>query len=159
MINQLQQKYQLSLLLLLGVVAVLGVLPFAVIRYLEGNLIAAVIDITLVLGIIMLVVYAYLSLHIRVVSIVIAIFINTGVVVIGSANGIDSFLWIYPVFVSTFILVKPVEAFIINTLAGIALALLSDIFVIVSLDSYIISILMLSLCSFVYASHSAKQFS
>ncbi|WP_445427268.1 GGDEF domain-containing protein [Alishewanella sp. HL-SH05] len=159
MINQLQQKYQLSLLLLLGVVAVLGVLPFAVIRYLEGNLIAAVIDITLVLGIIMLVVYAYLSLHIRVVSIVIAIFINTGVVVIGSANGIDSFLWIYPVFVSTFILVKPIEAFSINMLAGIALAVLSDIFVIVSFNSYFVSILMLSLCSFVYASHSAKQFS
>ncbi|MCC5452054.1 GGDEF domain-containing protein [Rheinheimera sp. UJ51] len=159
MINQLQQKYQLSLLLLLGVVAVLGVLPFAVIRYLEGNMIAAVIDITLVLGIIVLVAYAYFSLHIRMVSIIIAIFINAGVVAIGSANGIDSFLWIYPVFASTFILVKPIEAFSINMLAGIALALLSDIFVIVSLDSYIISILMLSLSSFVYASHSAKQFS
>jgi hypothetical protein len=37
MINQLQEKYQLSLLLLLGSVAMFGILPFVAIRYAEGN--------------------------------------------------------------------------------------------------------------------------
>jgi diguanylate cyclase (GGDEF)-like protein len=158
MINQLQVKYQLSLLLLLSIVAVLGVFPFGVIRYLDGNLTAAIIDMTLVLGIIALVGYAYSSKNIRITSAIIAVFINTGVVAIVIANGIDSFLWVYPVFASTFILVKPVEALGINMVAGVSLVLLSDVFETVSLDSYIVTILMLSLSAFIYASHGAKQF-
>lgn len=97
MINQLQEKYQLSLLLLLSSVAVMGVFPFVVIRYLSGNYIAAIIDITLIIGMISFVAYAHYSKKIRLVSAILAVFINTGVVVIVVANGIGSFLWIYPV--------------------------------------------------------------
>lgn len=158
MINQLQEKYQLSLLLLLSSVAVLGVFPFAVIRYVEGNLTAAIIDIALVLGIIVLVLYTYYSKKIRVVSAILAVFINAGVIAIVKANGIDSFLWVYPVFASTFILVKPIEAFCINLVAGATLAALPDIFATVSFESYVVTISMLSLSTFVYASHSEKQF-
>ena len=61
MINQLQEKYQLSLLLLLSSVAVMGVFPFVVIRYLSGNYIAAIIDITLIIGMISFVAYAHYS--------------------------------------------------------------------------------------------------
>ncbi len=158
MINQLQEKYQQSLLLLLSSVAILGVFPFGVIRYFEGNLTAAIIDMALVVGIIVLVASAYYSKKIRIVSAVIAVFINAGVVAIVKANGIDSFLWVYPVFASTFILVRPIEALCINVVAGVALAALSDIFSTVSLESYIVTILMLSLSTFVYARHSEKQF-
>ncbi|MGI2172196.1 GGDEF domain-containing protein [Shewanella sp. MF05960] len=158
MINQLQEKYQLSLLLLLSAVAVLGVSPFVVIRYLAGNFTATIIDTILILGIISLVTYAYYSKKIRMVSAVIAVFINAGVVIIAIANGVDSFLWVYPVFASTFILVKPVEAFCINIIAGISVVELSDIFNTISEDSFIITTSMLSLSAFVYASHGLKQF-
>ena len=133
MINQLQEKYQLSLLLLLSSVAVMGVFPFVVIRYLSGNYIAAIIDITLIIGMISFVAYAHYSKKIRLVSAILAVFINTGVVVIVVANGIGSFLWIYPVFASTFILVKPIEAFLINVVASIALVALANIFDVISL--------------------------
>ncbi|WP_137223770.1 GGDEF domain-containing protein [Shewanella sp. MEBiC00475] len=158
MINQLQEKYQLSLLLLLSAVAVLGIFPFVVIRYLAGNIVAAIIDMMLILGIISLVAYAYYSKKIRILSAVIAVFINTGVVIIVIANGIDSFLWIYPVFASTFILVKPVEAFCINVVAGISFVELSDVFNTISEESFIVTTSMLSLSAFVYASHGLKQF-
>ncbi|WP_049722968.1 GGDEF domain-containing protein [Gilvimarinus polysaccharolyticus] len=158
MINQLQEKYQLSLLLLLSSVAVLGVFPFALIRYFEGNLIAAIIDIVLMLGIIVLVAYSHYSKNIRIVSAVLAVFINAGVVAIVRANGIDSFLWVYPVFASSFILVRPIEALCINIIAGVSLVALSDIFTTISLVSYIVTIFILSLSTFVYTSHSEKQF-
>ncbi|MBB1476830.1 GGDEF domain-containing protein [Shewanella sp. SG41-3] len=158
MINQLQQKYQLSLFLLLGTVAIMGVFPFVVIRYLDGNFIAASIDITLILGIVALVAYAYFSKKIRIVSAIAAVFINTGVVAIVIANGIDSFLWVYPVFASTFILVRPLEALCINFVAGVAMVALSDIFNTISLNSFVITILMLSMSAFIHASHGVKQF-
>ena len=158
MINQLQEKYQLSLLLLLSSVAVMGVFPFVVIRYLSGNYIAAIIDITLIIGMISFVAYAHYSKKIRMVSAILAVFINTGVVVIVVANGIGSFLWIYPVFASTFILVKPIEAFLINVIASIALVALANIFDVISLFSFVITILMMSMSAFVYALHGVKQF-
>ncbi|MDO6747024.1 GGDEF domain-containing protein [Gilvimarinus sp. 1_MG-2023] len=158
MINQLQEKYQLSLMWLLSAVAILGVFPFAVMRYLERNFTAAIIDIVLVIGLLVLVAYAHQSKNIRLVSAILAVFINAGVVAIVIANGMDSFLWVYPVFASTFILVKPIEAFGINLAAGICLLTLSDIFSTISLSSYVVTILMLSLSTFVYTSHSEKQF-
>ncbi|WP_028672133.1 GGDEF domain-containing protein [Saccharospirillum impatiens] len=158
MINQLQEKYQLSLLLLLSAVAILGVFPFVVIRFLDGNVSAAIIDMALVLGIIALVGYAFYSKEIRVTSAVTAVFVNAGVVAISIANGIGSFLWAYPVFAATFILVKPVEALCINAVAGFSLVALADIFDTVSMDSFVVTILMVSISAFVYASHGVKQF-
>lgn len=76
MINQLQEKYQLSLLMLLSSVAVLGVFPFVVIRYMSGNVTAAIIDMMIILGFIALVLYAAYSKKIRLVSAIIAAFIN-----------------------------------------------------------------------------------
>ncbi len=158
MINQLQEKYQLSLLLLLASVAILGVFPFVVMRYLAGNFTAAIIDMSIIIGMIVLVAYAYYTKKIRILSAVIAVFINTGVVTIVIVNGIDSFFWVYPVFASTFILLKPIEAFGVNVIAGASLIALSDIFNIISLNSYIITTLMLTISAFIYSNHSIKQF-
>ncbi len=158
MINQLQEKYQLSILTLLCVVSIFGISPFVVIRYLEGNFTAVLIDLALILGIVALVVFAHYSKKVRVVSLLAAVFINCGVVTIVVVNGFPSFLWVYPVFATTFILVKPIEAFVLNVITGAALATFADIFAIVSLDSYLMTMLMLAMCIYVYASHSAKQF-
>ena len=158
MINQLQEKYQLSLLLLLSSLAIAGVFPFVFIRFFEGNIAAALIDVALIVGMAGAVAYAHLSKNIRAVCLGLAVFLNTGVVAVAIANGFNSFLWVYPVFASTFFLVKPIEAFAANVAGAIALALLSDIFVTVSLVSFFITILMLSLSAFIYASHSEKQF-
>ena len=158
MINQLQEKYQLSLLLLLGSLAIAGVFPFVFIRFFEGNMAAALIDVVMITGMASAVAYAHYSKNIRAVCLGLAIFINTGVVAVAIANGFNSFLWVYPVFASTFFLVRPVEAFAANIVGALALALLSDIFVSVSVVSFFITILMLSLSAFIYASHNEKQF-
>ena len=110
MINQLQEKYQLSLLLLLGSLAIAGVFPFVFIRFFEGNMAAALIDVVMITGMASAVAYAHYSKNIRAVCLGLAIFINTGVVAVAIANGFNSFLWVYPVFASTFFLVRPVEA-------------------------------------------------
>ncbi|WP_417221995.1 GGDEF domain-containing protein [Amphritea sp.] len=158
MINQLQEKYQQSLLLLLSSVASMGIFPFVVMRYLRGDVSGAIIDVLLILGITSLVAYGYFCKKVRLVSAIIAIFINIGVVVVVVANGVDSFLWIYPVLASTFVLIKPLEALFINVVVGTSLLFLADIFDTVSVLSYVVTILMLSISTFVYASHSAKQF-
>ncbi|MFP6849232.1 MAG: GGDEF domain-containing protein [Pseudomonas sp.] len=158
MINQLREKYQLSMLALLGAVAVLGVAPFVVIRYQEGNFIAMLVDMLLIMGLISIVACAYLFKKTRIVSAIAAVFINAGAVTVAINNGVDGVLWVYPVCASTFILVRPVEALLINFVAGAVVVALADVFKIVSLDSFVITSLMLSMSAYVYASHSLKQF-
>jgi diguanylate cyclase (GGDEF)-like protein len=158
MINQLQEKYQLSLLLLLGAFTVFGIFPFVVIRYLAGNFTAAIADISIIIGIIALVSYAYYSKKVRILSAIIAIFVNICVVTIIIAHGVNGFLWVYPVFASTFILLKPKEAFGVNLVAGASIVALSDIFTVISLNSYIVTTLLLTISAFIYSNHSLKQY-
>lgn len=66
--NELQEKFRLSVLSLLGVISVLGITPFVFIRYFQGNTLAAIIDLILVLGIVTLVGYAVRTKKPRVVS-------------------------------------------------------------------------------------------
>lgn len=52
---------------------------------------------------------------------------------------------------------KPVEACLINFVAGIALVALSDIFDVIPLDSFVATIIMLSMSAFVFANQGVKQ--
>ncbi|MFD1006903.1 GGDEF domain-containing protein [Oceanisphaera ostreae] len=156
--NQLQEQHRLSVLSLLGVVSVLGITPFAYLRYLQDNITAAIIDLVLVLGIITLVGYAIRTKKTRVVSGIVALFINGGVIAIVVVNGIDSFLWVYPVIASTFFMVKPIEALSINAVLMVVCLFLPDVFDVIPLNSFVITMLMVSLTTFVYANRSEKQF-
>jgi len=54
-------------------------------------------------------------------------------------------------------LVKPVEACLINFVAGITLVSLSDIFDVIPLDSFIVTIIMLTVSAYVFANQGVKQ--
>ncbi|CAM3662145.1 GGDEF domain-containing protein [Rheinheimera salexigens] len=156
--NQLQEKFRLSVLSLIGVVSVLGITPFVFIRYFQGNTLAAIVDLVLILGIVTLVGYAVRTKKTRVVSWIVAVFINVGVFAIVLINGVDSFLWIYPAIASTFFLVRPIEAIVINIILTISCVFFSNIFELISLVSFVITILIVSVNTYVYASRSEKQF-
>lgn len=158
MISQLQKKYRLSILSLLGVVSVLGIFPFVVVRYFEQKYSAALVDMALIIGIISLVGYALHSKKTRVASLAAAVFIAIGTVLMIIVNGLDSILWVYPVFAGTFFLAKPIEACSINLATGIALVVLSDIFTVIPLIPFVATTLVLSMCAFVYANQGVKLF-
>ncbi len=157
MLKQLQKKFRLSILSLLGLVSVLGVLPFSILRFFEENYTAAIIDLALVLGIGGLVGYAIRTQKTRVASFIVAVFIAGGVVAMVAVNGISSFLWVYPVFAGTFFLVKPIEAGAINLIAGASLVAVSDIFDVIPLNSFVATTVVLSMCAYVYANQGMKQ--
>ena len=157
MINQLKAKHQLSILSFIGIIAVLGILPFAIIRYLQGNVTATIIDLSLVVGIITLVLYAHRFNKPLIASAIAAVLINIGVVLIAITNGVESFLWVYPVFAVTFLLVNSILAFCINTATGASLVFLSDVFDTIPLESYVATSVALSLSAFLYANQSKRQ--
>lgn len=156
--NQLKEQYQLSVLQILATVSVLGITPFIFIRYFEGNTLGAALDLGLVLGIIGFVTYARYTGNPRYPSLIIAIFINSGVAAVIASNGTNSLLWIYPVCAVTYFLAKPLEAFSISVLNIIFLASLTNIFEVIPLVSFIFTSMIMALCAFVHSSYTDKQF-
>ncbi|WP_227875144.1 GGDEF domain-containing protein [Oceanisphaera profunda] len=87
-----------------------------------------------------------------------AAFINGGVYAIVMTNGVDSFLWVYPVIASTFFMVRPIEALGLNAALTLACVFLPNTFDVVPLMSFVVTVSMVSVTTFVYASRSETQF-
>jgi diguanylate cyclase (GGDEF)-like protein len=107
--------------LALSSVAVLGVLPFAVIRLLNGDWMMAVVDCLIITGFAFLGVSVLRPRRIRFASVSIALLCVAGVLTTVYVRGEAQIYWAYPALLAVFYLVKPGEAVLIATVAIIAL--------------------------------------
>ena len=117
--TQSQRKSVESYLpLILSAAGALGVLPFTVIRYMQGEWIAAVVDSAIVIGFVSLGIYVYRTKRVRFASLAISFFCMAGVLSTVYIIGPHQVYWIYPALMAVFYLVRPREAIAI---AGITL--------------------------------------
>ncbi|MEL7185189.1 MAG: GGDEF domain-containing protein [Pseudomonadota bacterium] len=112
--------------LILSVAGALGVLPFAVIRYMQGEWIAAAVDTIIVLGFLALGCYVYHTRRVRVASIAISLFCISGVLSTVYIIGAHQVYWVYPAVMAIFYLLRPGEAIVLSlaTIAGLIPGLL-----------------------------------
>ena len=108
--------------LILSAAGALGVLPFTVIRYLQGEWIAAVIDTIIVVGFIGLGWYVYTTRRIRFASIAISFFCIIGVLSTVYFIGSHQVYWVYPALMAVFYLLRPREAIVLAAATLVALA-------------------------------------
>ncbi len=115
--------------LILSAVGALGVLPFIVLRYLQGEWLAAIIDAVIVVGFVGLGIYVYRTRRIRFASIAISCICIAGVISTVYITGPHQVYWAYPVLVSVFYLVRPVEAIALAlvTVAALLPSLINDV--------------------------------
>jgi diguanylate cyclase (GGDEF)-like protein len=107
--------------LALSTVAVLGVLPFAVIRIANGDWMMAGVDTIIITGFLFLGVSVLRPRRVRFASLSIAILCVVGVLTTVYIRGEQQIYWAYPALLATFYLAKPGEAVLISTLTIIAL--------------------------------------
>jgi diguanylate cyclase len=96
--------------LLLSAAGALGILPFAVIRFMHGEWLAAGIDLLIVAGFLALGGYVYVTRQVRAASIAIAVLCITGVLATVYLVGPQQIFWTFPALVAVFYLVQPREA-------------------------------------------------
>lgn len=108
--------------LILGTLGALGILPFAVQRYLQGQWLAATIDLMIVAGFVAFGVYVYNTRRVRVASIAISVFCIFGVVANVYLVGSHQIFWAYPALIAIFYLVRPHEAIVLALITLVALA-------------------------------------
>jgi diguanylate cyclase (GGDEF)-like protein len=107
--------------LMLGIVGAIGVFPFAIIRFMNGDYRMALLDAVLVMLLGSLSFFLYKSHRVRIVSLALALIAIAGMLATIYLKGASQVYWIYPVLVGVFFLVKRREALIASILAVAAL--------------------------------------
>lgn len=108
--------------LMLGIVGAVGVFPFAIIRFLNGEYLIALLDTAIVIGLAGLSWYLYKTRNVRVASVSLALVAVVGLLLTNYLKGATQVFWIYPVLVGVFFMIERREALLISMLAiaGIA---------------------------------------
>jgi diguanylate cyclase (GGDEF)-like protein len=93
--------------LILSAAGAFGVFPFMILRYMQGEWLAAIIDTIIVVGFLGLGTYVYLTRRVAVASIAISIFCIAGVLSTVYVIGPHQVYWAYPAIMAVFYLVRP----------------------------------------------------
>jgi len=96
--------------LILSAAGALGVAPFAVMRWMTGDWLIAIIDSVIVAGFAVLGTYIYHTRKVRMASIALAILCVAGALLTVYVRGPQQIYWTYPALMASFYLLKPREA-------------------------------------------------
>lgn len=125
MLKRLKTDFRLSIITLLGASALLGITPFAVMRFLQGNIIAGSIDTAIILGVCSSMAWAWITGDSRLSGIILGVVACCGAVTVAVVVGQVGLFWLYPCLTVTFFLVSPKVAVFLN-LASIAVTMGQD---------------------------------
>lgn len=120
-LRRLRNDFRLTIISFFGLCTMLGILPFAVFRFAQGEFLTGIGDCVLITIIGGLVAYAWISGRTRLVGNVVAFVVMIGYVVLMSFTDISMF-WAFPVLSASFLLADRYFAVAISslTLVGVA---------------------------------------
>lgn len=101
--------------------AVLGVLPFAIMRFMNSEHVLGLLDSIIVVGLATLAFYLYQTREVRIASLCISLVCVAGMIATVYLNGPGQIFWAYPAMVAVFFLVRRNEAVMITSVATVAL--------------------------------------
>lgn len=155
---QLANDFQLAVITLLGMIALLGITPFTVLRAIDGNWPAFTTDILIQSGILVSVLRAWLTGDTHGPSLFLAYYIGAMVVVAIIVLGTAAEYWFYPTIVASFFLVDRRHALAI-TLLVVAILMLTGIVHTQTSEmySYFVTAVVCALLSYAFAYRTAMQ--
>ena len=96
--------------LILSAAGALGILPFAIRRFMNGQWLAGIIDVVLIVGFLALGAYVFTKKKVRLASITLAVLAVGGVLATVYINGPQQVYWVFPALVGVFYLIRLREA-------------------------------------------------
>ncbi len=153
---RLANDFQLAIITLLGIIALLGITPFAVFRAIDGQWFAFAADLMIQIGIVGSVMWAWLSGDTHGPSIFLAYFIGAMALIAIVILGVAAEYWLYPAIVASFFLVDRRHAMAI-ALLSIAILMLTDIVDEQTASSYFVTAIVCVLLSYAFAYRTAMQ--
>jgi len=158
MLYRLKNDFRLSIITLLSCCAVLGITPFAIYRFVQGDTIAAIVDALILLSIGCVMAYAWISGDTRRSGVIMAVVVCCGGLVVVSLQQIIGLFWLYPCFITSFFLTSSRLALLINTLTVFALSLFQiGRIEYEHLISFITTAIVVSACAYVFSLRNESQ--
>ncbi len=158
MLYRLKTDFRLSIITLLATSALLGISPFAVMRFVQGNMLAGVVDLTIMLAITAGMAYAWVTGDTARSGFFMAVVACGGAVVVGVVVGEAGLFWLYPCLVTSFFLTEPRYAIFINLAAVIALMVHGAAFSsTVQMWSFAATAVVVSCCAYAFAHRNESQ--
>lgn len=123
MFDDSTQKFQLGLVYLFAVLAILGIAPFVYLRFAEGEIVHSLVDLAIVTIAVSIAVYSYWRGQATPLAMNIAAgFYTLGAIIVVHLNSPIFVLWIFPTVLSNFFLLRPRSAVIVNLIAILLVA-------------------------------------
>ncbi len=146
------------IVLSMSAICVIGLVPFAAIRFISGDILVAIVDtlgFSITTGIF---IYVYRTRRLGYSGLLLTLLANGGMVVITLKHGADNIYFFYPTLVAAFYLVEPKKALLICALAiGAISPVLFETREPIQLLQFLFSMLGCVLFAFVFSSQSQKQ--
>ena len=158
MLYRLRTDFQLTIITLFGVCAILGLLPFAVYRFHIGDFVVGLIDTVLVLGIAAAVAYAWHSGDTRRSGLFMVVIDTTGAMASATILGEVGRDWMYVALLSNFFLVDRRIATFFAALALLMLASHGKSFeTTLQMISFVTTASLVSAFAFIFAARTESQ--
>lgn len=144
--------------LILSASGALGVFPFTIIRFLEGDWGVGLLDTCIVAGFVFLGVKVYRTGNVRGPSILLAFLCVAGVISTVYLKGPGQIYWAYPAFIALFYLLKPREALLLTFASILALIpSLMETLTTITLTTILITMLVTASFSYAFATLTRMQ--
>lgn len=118
----MQRTTEESILMSFSYGGAISILPFAVLRFIQGELIVGLVDSTLILGMLFLGTYVYITHKTKAASLILTVFALAGMTVVVHLKGPSVVFWAYPTMVAVYFILPPRMAIKLTLLAAVAMA-------------------------------------
>lgn len=112
-----RNNFQLGIILLFGGIATIAIIPFAIYRFWTGNTLAGSVDLGILTCISATVLYAWRGGNVERAGLVVMLTSTAGGLLIVKLLGLAGLLWMYPILLANFLLVRRKWALLIAALA------------------------------------------
>jgi diguanylate cyclase (GGDEF)-like protein len=158
MLYRLKTDLRLSIITLLGVSGLIGITPFAVMRFLQDNLLAGVVDLGIMSSIFGGMVYAWVTGDTARSGFFMAVVCASGAIAVGAIVGEPGLFWLYPVLVTSFFLTESRYAMVINIAAVVGLMVHGVAFSSsVQMWTFATTAVVVSCCAYAFAHRNEDQ--
>ena len=155
---RLRNDFPLAVITLIATCAVFGIMPFAIYRFVSGNLVAGVIDLGMVLAIVGAVVYAWRSGNTRAAGWFTSVITTIGCAAIAILFGLSGLLWMYAVVLANFLLVRSGPALVLTGAGVAAVTIHGGAFdSLLQLTMFLVSISTVAMMAFIFAYRTEQQ--
>lgn len=116
-LQRLKTDFRFAVVSLFGAIAIVGIAPFAVYRFLGGEWLAGWVDVGILASIVAAVIHVWRGGSVRAASIAVVIATTFGCLWVALLLGLPGLLWMYPVLISHYLLLDRRAAVAVSILA------------------------------------------